>query len=159
MALLANVRRSSQRAFPLLLVFVAAVIGLTACQGGAPDENTTEGRTVHLKADPDGALRFLRPVFEAKPGKVTITFTNESSVAHNVTIVGPVTMTFPTGSPEPVVGPDTETKATETITNSSTSVVVDLEKAGENEAGAYSFYCSVDGHEAAGMKGLIIVKD
>jgi plastocyanin len=38
-------------------------------------------------------------------------------------------------------------------------VVVDLEKAGENEAGAYSFYCSVDGHEAVGMKGLIIVKD
>jgi plastocyanin len=80
-------------------------------------------------------------------------------VAHNVTIAGPVTMKFTSGSPEPVVGPDAETEATETIAESSTSVTVKLELAEDNRAGTYYFYCSVDGHVAEGMKGLIIVRD
>jgi len=68
-------------------------------------------------------------------------------------------MKFTNNSPEPIEGPDTQTEATETITSSSTSVVVDLEKPDEDQGAAYYFYCSVDGHEAAGMKGLIIVND
>jgi plastocyanin len=130
-----------------------------ACQGEESDENTAGAPTIQLKADPSGAPRFLRTSFFAKPGKATIEFTNESSAAHNVTVVGPVTMKFTNNSPEPIEGPDTQTEATETITNSSTSVVVDLEKPDEDQGAAYYFYCSVDGHEAAGMKGLIIVND
>jgi len=142
-----------------LLAVGAGAIGLTACQGGESDENAVGGQTLHLKADPDGAPRFLRTTFFAKPGKATIEFTNESSTAHNVTIVGPVDMRFPNNSPEPVERPDTETEATETIAKSSTTVVVDLEKPDEDQGAAYYFYCSVDGHHAAGMKGLILVND
>lgn len=113
---------------------------------------------MEIKADPDGGPRFLRPIFFAKPGKVAVKFTNESSVAHNVTIVGPVD-NDPTTPLEPIMRPDTETVTTETITSSSTSVTVDLEKPDEDQGAEYYFYCSVDGHEAAGMKGLILVND
>ena len=147
---------------PLLLVLLAvaaSAIGLTACQGGESEDNTSGGQTLNLKADPDGAPRFLRQLFFAKPGKTTIEFTNESSTAHNVTIVGPVTANPTSNGFEPVVGPDTETQATETITNSSTSVTVELQLGDQKRAGQYYFHCSVDGHEAAGMRGLIIVRE
>ena len=77
-----------------------------------------------------------------------------------MTIVGPVTpKPTNTGPFEPVVGPDAETEATETITLSSTSVTVELKLADDDRAGTYYFYCSVDEHEAAGMFGTIIVND
>ena len=146
------------RCLPLLLV-AAGAIGLTACQGGGSDENAAEVQRLQLKADPDGAPRFLRQVFFAKPGKTTIEFINESSTQHNVTVVGPVTANPTSNGFEPVVGPDTESQTSKTITNSSTSVTVDLQLADQNRPGQYYFHCSVDGHEAAGMKGLIIVKE
>ena len=115
--------------------------------------------TIQLKADPSGAPKFLRQLFFAKPGKVTIGFRNESSVGHNVTIVGPVDRDPMSVPFEPIMRPDTETVATETITKSSTSVNVELKLADDNRGATYYFYCSVDGHEAAGMFGTIIVND
>ena len=39
------------------------------------------------------------------------------------------------------------------VTNGGTSTVTATLK-----AGTYEFYCSVDGHEAAGMKGTLTIK-
>jgi plastocyanin len=132
---------------------------VAACQGGESDENAAGAPTIQLKADPSGAPRFLRTSFFAKPGETTIGFTNEASVGHNVTIVGPVDADLSSGSFEPIMRPDTETVTTETITNSSTSVTLDLKQPYENRATQYYFHCSVDGHESAGMWGVIIVKE
>jgi uncharacterized cupredoxin-like copper-binding protein len=41
---------------------------------------------------------------------------------------------------------------TQTITGSRTSKTIDL------KAGTYTFYCSVDGHRQAGMKGTLTVR-
>jgi uncharacterized cupredoxin-like copper-binding protein len=41
---------------------------------------------------------------------------------------------------------------TDTITESDASVTVDL------KPGTYEYYCPVDGHKAAGMKGTLTVK-
>jgi plastocyanin len=88
-----------------------------------------------VSADPSGALAFDQSKLTAKAGQVTVDFTNMSPVAHNVTIE----------SGEDDIG------NTDTISNDTTSTTVNL------KPGTYTFYCSVDGHEAAGMKGTLTV--
>jgi plastocyanin len=132
------------RALLFLIVFTAAVLGLAACGGGNEAATTGGGattagggggETLQLAADPSGALKFDKTSLEATAGNVTIDFTNDSSLPHDVKLEGP--------------GVDGE--GTDTITGSSTSVTLDL------EAGEYTFYCSVDGHRAAGMEGKLVV--
>ena len=132
-----------------LIVLSALALSLAACGGGGNEAATTGGgattaggggggggETLQLAADPSGALKFDKTSLEATAGNVTIDFTNDSSLPHDVKLEGP--------------GVDGE--GTDTITGSSTSVTLDL------EAGEYTFYCSVDGHRAAGMEGKLVVK-
>jgi plastocyanin len=133
-----------------LIVLSALALGLAACGGGGGNEAATTGggattaggggggggETLQLAADPSGALKFDKTSLEATAGNVTIDFTNDSSLPHDVKLQGP--------------GVDGE--GTDTITGSSTSVTLDL------QPGEYTFYCSVDGHRAAGMEGKLVVK-
>jgi plastocyanin len=131
-----------------LIVLSALALGLAACGGGGNEAATTGvgattagggggggGGTLQLAADPSGALKFDKTSLEATAGNVTIDFTNDSSLPHDVKLQGP--------------GVDGE--GTDTITGSSTSVTLDL------QPGEYTFYCSVDGHRAAGMEGKLVV--
>jgi plastocyanin len=122
-------------------------VGLSACGGGGGGGVSTAaatttagggggGQTLQLAADPSGALKFDKTSLDATAGKVTIDFTNDSSLQHNVTLEGP----------------GVEDEGTDTVTGSSTSVTLDL------KAGKYTFFCSVDGHRAAGMEGTLVVK-
>ncbi len=90
---------------------------------------------VTVKADPGGALKWEETELSTKPGKVTITMDNPSSVPHAVEVEGN--------------GVEEETK---TLTDGSASLTVDL------KAGKYEFYCPVDGHRAAGMEGTLTVQ-
>jgi plastocyanin len=95
------------------------------------------GETLKLSADPSGALKFDKTDLSAKAGKVSIVMDNPSSVPHAVAVEGN--------------GVD---KDGETVMQGQKSTVgpVDL------KAGTYEFYCPVDGHKAAGMKGTLTVK-
>jgi plastocyanin len=138
----------TRRALPLLLLLAALALGMAACGGGGNEAATTSstattgtsggggGSTVKLAADPSGALKYDTTSLEATAGKVTIDFTNDSSLQHNVKLEGP----------------GVEDEGTDTITGSSTSVTLDL------QPGTYTFFCSVDGHRAAGMEGTLVVK-
>jgi plastocyanin len=138
----------TRRALPLLLLLATFALGLAACGGGneaattsaaattAPSGGGGGGSTVKIAADPSGALKFDTTSLEATAGNVTIDFTNDSSLPHNVMLEGP----------------GVEDKGTDTITGSSTSVTLDL------QPGTYTFFCSVDGHRAAGMEGKLVVK-
>ena len=143
------------------LVFVAALgalssLALVACGGGDSSSSTTPaastssttstttaagggagGGTVSVEADPNGALAYTQTSLTANAGSDTIDFDNASSTPHNVTIQD---------SSGKTVG------ATDTITGSTTSTKVDL------KPGTYTFFCSVDSHEQAGMKGTLTVK-
>ena len=70
----------------------------------------------------------------AKAGKVTITMTNMSSLQHNIALKGGVNVQGD------VVGQGGKSVVTTTL-----------------KPGKYTFYCSVDGHEAAGMTGELDV--
>jgi plastocyanin len=93
--------------------------------------------TITESADPTGALKFTSDSLSAKAGKVTVNFTNKAPEDHNFTVA------TATGS---VVG------ATPTFTGGTKTITLNL------KPGTYTFYCSVPGHEMAGMKGTITVK-
>jgi plastocyanin len=130
-----------------LIVLSALALGVAACGGGNEAATTGGGattaggggggggETLQLAADPSGALKFDKTSLEATAGNLTIDFTNDSSLPHDVKLEGP----------------GVNGEGTDTITGSSTSVTLDL------QPGEYTFYCSVDGHRAAGMEGTLVV--
>ena len=125
--------------------YVAAVAGKPGQDTGALAEavpTTTQkpaveqNGTVEIDADPTGQLKFLASSASATSGKVTLRMQNKSSVPHDIAIRG-------TGVSE--VGPIVSNGGVSTVT-------------ANLPPGTYTFYCSVDGHEAAGMKGTLTVK-
>jgi plastocyanin len=92
--------------------------------------------TLKLAADPT-QIAYDTKSLSGKAGAVTIDFTNPSAVTHDVCI------TSPSGQ---------EVGCSQTISQGSTSLSENL------KPGKYKFFCSVDGHEAAGMKGTLTIK-
>jgi uncharacterized cupredoxin-like copper-binding protein len=128
----------------LLAALVAALAGCGGDDDGggaeATQAETTPGsgaaaQTLEIDADPSGALRFTTESLQANAGEVHIVMDNPSDVPHNVALRG-------NGVDEKgeVVGKDEQSEVTATV-----------------EPGTYEFYCSVPGHEAAGMKGELVV--
>jgi len=91
---------------------------------------------LEIDADPTGQLKFLASSASATPGQVTLRMKNMSSVPHDIAIRG-------AGISQ--IGP--------VVSNGGVSTVTTTLK-----PGIYMFYCSVDGHEAAGMRGSLVVK-
>ena len=91
-------------------------------------------QNLKLTADPTGALKFDKTTLAAKAGKVTITMDNPSPVPHAVEVEG-----------------NGVEKKTKTLTQGKASLTANL------KPGTYEFYCPVDGHKQAGMKGTLTV--
>jgi len=108
----------------------------TSGSGGGSASGGGASSKLKLAADPSGQLKFDKTTLSAKAGNVTITMDNPSPVAHAVAVEGN--------------GVDKD-GATVNMGGTST-VAVDL------KPGTYEFYCPVDGHKAAGMKGTLTVK-
>lgn len=89
---------------------------------------------VHISASVSG-LRYDQKTVHAHPGKIKIIFLNRSALKHDVN----------------VESGELELGKTATISHATTTLLVTL------KAGKYNFYCSVPGHEAAGMRGTLIV--
>jgi plastocyanin len=143
------------RALSLIALICALAIPVAGC-GGDDDDNggssgsggsTTKestgggggggggGETLKISADPGGALKFDKSSLTAKAGKVTIVMDNPSDLPHAVEVEGKGVE----------VSGDTVTKG-------------GVSKAsGTLKAGDYEFYCPVDGHKQAGMKGTLTV--
>lgn len=97
----------------------------------------TSGGALSLAANAEGQLKFDTTSLTAKAGKVSIAFTNASSLEHNLTVAS---------SSGQVVG------ATPTFSGGSKNVSLTL------KPGTYKFYCSVPGHRQAGMEGTLTVQ-
>lgn len=100
-------------------------------------ENGGEAEVLAIAADPSGALAYDTTELSAKAGPVKIDFTNDSPVPHDVVIRDSA---------------GEEIAATEVVTSADSSTEFDA------KPGKYTFFCSVPGHEAGGMKGTLTVK-
>ncbi len=131
------------RTFTLIALLLSLTLPLAACgddddsgSGGETEAGSSGGGdTLKIAADPGGALRFDKSSLTAKAGKVTIVMDNPSDLPHAVEIEG---------SGVEVAG--------DTVEKGGVS-----EASADLKAGEYEFYCPVEGHEQAGMKGTLTV--
>ncbi|MGN6275937.1 MAG: plastocyanin/azurin family copper-binding protein [Solirubrobacterales bacterium] len=105
--------------------------------GEAEKEAGGGGASLEIEANPEGNLEFTSSTETAKAGKVTVDFTNESVVPHDVAIESE--------------GGETVGK-TEVISEGSDSTTVNL------KPGTYKYFCTIPGHRQAGMEGTLTVK-
>ena len=143
------------RTAPLAALAVIALVALAGCgssnnnsssgaagtSSGSSSSATTDaagggaGETLNLSADPGGNLKFDKASLTAKAGKVTIVMDNPSSLPHAIAVEGS--------------GVDSKGQTVEAGGTSKVTVTL--------KPGTYEFYCPVDGHKAAGMKGTLTV--
>lgn len=114
----------------------------TATTGASKTSTTTKaaaGPVQHLtlEANPTGELKYNKTTLTAKAGPATLTLTNNSPIAHNVTL-------------ENSAG--AKVAATTTFDGGSHTIPLNL------KAGTYKFFCSVPGHRMAGMEGTLKVE-
>lgn len=113
---------------------VAVALVVLGSVGAVPAALAAPANSVHITALASG-LKYDTKRVTAKAGKITIVFTNKSKLRHNVRIE---------------LG-EKELGGTKTVGAGTTTAVVTLKK------GTYHFYCSVPGHEDAGMSGKLVV--
>ena len=150
------------RTWRITLAVAALMLGVSACGGSSASSSSSTsaasspaGSTstasstaasstgaastaLALAADPSGALKFTKSALTAKAGTVTISFTNSSPLAHNLTVQQ--------GTSGSVLG------ATPTFSGGTKTLKLTL------KAGTYTYYCSVPGHRAGGMVGTLTVQ-
>jgi plastocyanin len=131
-----------------LSLLALAGFGVAACGDDDDDETsaattttttsaTTPDESVHVEADPSGALEYTETELSVPAGSVTVDFVNPSSTDHDVVV-------------EDADG--NELIRTEIISDSAAAAT------GELEPGTYTYYCSVDAHREAGMEGTLTVE-
>lgn len=135
----------------LTVLGATALLALAGCGGGGNSSSNTSssstssggssassgggGQQLALSVPSSGQLKYDKNKLTAKAGKVTITMTNQSPLQHDIAIKGGAS------AKGKVVGQ-----------GGKSVVTLDL------KPGKYTFYCSVDGHEAAGMNGELDVQ-
>jgi plastocyanin len=107
----------------------------TAIQPKIGPPVAAKGGVLTIAADPTGALSFTTKKATAPAGTIKFEMPNKSPIQHNLAIKGPV------NGAGPIVGSGGTSTFTATL-----------------KPGTYTFYCQVPGHEAAGMKGTLVVK-
>ncbi len=142
-----------------LLIALAALVVLAIAACGSSNSSTTSTTTptvehhsttgtkaasttggvqhLTLEADKTGELKYNKTALTAKAGSATLTLTNNSPLAHNVTV-------------ENSAG--ARVAATTTFMGGSHTIPLKL------KPGTYKFFCSVPGHRMAGMEGTLTVE-
>lgn len=93
--------------------------------------------TLKLSANPSGQLKYNTSTLNVKAGKITIVFTNDSPLPHDVTVQK--------GTSGATIA------ATPIFDHGTKSITMTL------APGKYTYYCSVPGHRQAGMVGTLTV--
>jgi plastocyanin len=117
----------------------------TGAEETTSEQTTTEsdsgktggaGGTIEVAADPE-ELAYTTGDLEAPAGEVTISFDNPANIGHDVRV------SDESGA---------DVGGTDVITADTTTATVEL------ETGEYTYFCSIPGHQPAGMEGKLSVK-
>ncbi len=134
----------------LIALIAALMVGCGGSDDSSDSSSSSSGSTastdtsstpptesVALQADPGGALAYVEKTLSAKPGELSIAFTNDSPIAHNVAVDDPK---------------GNQLVESEIVTGASTTAQFTA------KPGKYTYYCTLPGHEEAGMKGTLTIK-
>jgi len=116
----------------LLVLALVLVLGLATAAAAVAAVSAV---TLRISADAK-ALRYDKTTLRAAPGLVTIRMRNPAILPHNVAIKG-----------------NGVRKLGKVVLKGGTSTVT-----AKLKRGRYTFFCSVAGHEAGGMKGTLVVR-
>lgn len=120
-----------------LLVLLPLVLALSACGGSSSGSGTGAGSILQtIKISEKEFSLTPSTASLAKPGTYEFDISNDGTVTHSFE----------------VEGNGVEQKAADIQAGSTTTLRVDLTK-----AGSYEMYCPIDGHKQQGMKGTITV--
>ena len=134
--------RSSHRRLLALGVLAACAVSLAALPPLA--RSATRTSTVSVSVTPASEFSFKLSTKTVRLGSVTFNFTNSGVLPHDLKVcagAGNGTATACTGKATPLADPGTTHALTVTFT----------------KVGKYEYLCTVPGHAAAGMKGLLTV--
>lgn len=109
----------------------------TQSTGGATPATAPASNNISVMAMSSGALMFNTTSLTAKAGKVTIHFTNNAPLGHDLSIQQ--------GTSGPVIA------HTGVFRGGSRTLAVTL------KPGTYTYFCNVPGHRQAGMQGTLKV--
>lgn len=143
-----------KRTIVLLGLLAAIALGVAACgsssdttssstatstDSGAASGSTTaaSSESVDVTAAADGSLAYDQSSLSTKAGAVDVKFDNPSGTTHDVCIRSE------SGD---------ELGCSDEVSNGTADLAVDL------KPGKYTYYCSLPGHEQAGMQGTLTVK-
>ena len=120
------------------LGFATALVTISAAASACSSEATKAepcpaADQINVEVKALDKFKFDPAVLEAKAGKFVLKLVEAGSINHNIHIRG--------------------LDGTATVTSSTKSACATFTLA----AGTYTYYCSVSGHEAAGMKGTLTV--
>ncbi len=125
-------------AIPLAAALLAAGCGGSSSSSSAPPTSTpsqtTQGTVVEIDVASSG-FAFVKTTATAPAGTVTLKAMNPQAINHDISIKGN----------------GVDVKGNQVANGGVSTVTADL------QPGTYEFYCSVPGHEAAGMKGTLTV--
>lgn len=121
-------------------VLATLALGLAACGGGEEASSDPETSSVSqsnsdtVAVTGTNALKFDPVDLSASAGEVTFELTSESGVNHNL-----------------VIEELNDLTVVEAAAGATEAAAVSL------DAGTYTYYCSIEGHRAAGMEGTLTV--
>ena len=134
----------------LIALIAALMVGCGGSDDSSDSSSSSSGSTastdtsstpptesVALQADPGGALAYVEKPLSANPGELSIAFTSDSPIAHNVAVDDPK---------------GNQLVESEIVTGASTTAQFTA------KPGKYTYYCTLPGHEEAGMKGTLTIK-
>lgn len=124
-------RSPTRRAVPALIV--AACVTAAALSAVAVAATSTRSLT-----NGQTELSFNKKTLKAPKGKVTLRFRNTGAADHNIALRGGSLKSSKRGA---IVGTGKTSTVTATL-----------------KPGRYTYFCSVPGHEQAGMKGILTVR-
>jgi plastocyanin len=114
----------------------AVITAAAVAAGGLAASQMASARpsagTLSISADRGGKLKFNKSSLKTSHGRITIRMSNPSSLPHSIAIKG-------------------KGKGKVVRKGGTSTVTATLKK------GRYTFYCTVSGHAAAGMKGTLTV--
>ena len=129
-----SARIAAMLAIPVVLLAAGCGGGSSGGGGSTPPAGSGAGQVIEIPIS-DSGLSFAKTTATASAGTVTLSAVNPQSLPHDISIKGN----------------GIDQQGAQVSSGGTSTVTVTL------KAGSYEYYCSVPGHEAAGMKGTLTV--